>query len=120
MKKYNIDHLLQNGLKEEMMSIKMSHNLKESILEHTIMKQKSRYEKFFEFLNRTVEVPISYVCTVCIVIFISSTLSAFIVTDSMKTDEKLQGYTNIRILNLSGSNIILPKDISEVTSNGKN
>lgn len=120
LKKDTMDFSFQDGLKEEMINIKMSYNLRESILHSTIKKPKSIYEKFSEVLNRTVEIPIFYICTVSILIFISSTLSTFIVTDNMKMHKKLQGYTNIRVLNISGSNVILPKDIREVTSDEKN
>lgn len=115
-----MDCLLQDKLKEEMLSVKMSHTLRESILERTTKKPQSVYEKLSNLLNRTVEIPVSFACTVCIVIFITSTLSTFIVTDSMKTNKKLQGYTSIRVLNISGSNVILPKDMSEVISNEEN
>ncbi|MBZ9686579.1 hypothetical protein G9F72_009590 [Clostridium estertheticum] len=115
-----IDYTLQNELKGELITVEMSHNLKKSIMECTINKPKNLYEKFSEFLNRTIEIPVSYICTVCFVIFISSTLSTFIVTESMKMDKKLQGYTNIRVLNISGSSVILPKDISEVIDNDEN
>jgi hypothetical protein len=120
MKKSNIDYLLQDRLKEEIKNVKMSHNLKQIILDNTINHRKSIFEKFLRFFNRTVEIPVSYLCTACVVIFISSTLSTFIVTDNMKADKNIQGYTNIRVLNISGSNVILPKDISEVTYNEEN
>lgn len=120
MKRDNWDYLLQNELNEEMHDIKMSSALKESIIQNTIKKPKNLYERLFQFLNRSVEIPVSYALAVCIVIVVSSTLSTFIVTDSMKTDKALQGYSNIRVLNISGSNVILPNDISEVTGNEKN
>ncbi|MGH4123657.1 MAG: hypothetical protein ACREV6_12090 [Clostridium sp.] len=112
--KNDMDYLLQHGLQEEMFDVKMSATLREIIMKSTIKQPKSLYEKFYMFLNRTLEIPVSYVCTVCFVIFFCSTLSTFIVTDNMKTDKKLQGYTNIRVMNISGSSVILPKDISEV------
>jgi hypothetical protein len=120
LKKGTMDCLVQDSLKDEIIKVKMSSNLRNSILERTTKKPKSPAEKLSNFLNKTVEIPISYVCTVCIIIFISSTLSTFIVTDNMKTNKKLQGYTNIRVLNISGSNVILPKNIGEVTSNEEN
>jgi hypothetical protein len=115
-----MDFLLQDKLKEEMINVKMSHNLKESILESTIKKPKSLHEKFLKILNSTLEIPVSYACIACFIIITCSTLSTFIVTDNMKMDKELQGYTNIRVLNISGSNVILPRDISEVTDNEKN
>lgn len=116
MKSYKIN-LLHDELNQEMSNVKMSLNLKESIIKNTIKQPKTLHEKFSRFLNRTVEIPFSFAFAVCFVIFISSTLSTFIVTDSMKTDKKLQGYTNIRVLNISGSNVILLKDTSEVIRN---
>lgn len=118
--KNTMDLLLQDELKKTMLSVKTSHNLRESILEHTTKKPQSLYEKLSNFLNKTVEIPVSFAYTFCIVLFISSTLSTFIVTDSMKTNKKLQGYTSIRVLSISGSNVILPKDMSEVISNEEN
>ena len=114
------DLLLQEDLLEELFDVKMSHNLKQSIMQCTIEKPKTLHEKFSGFLNRTIEIPVSYICTVFLIVFISSTLSTFIVTNNMKTDKKLQGYTNFRVLSISGSNVILPKDISEVIKHYEN
>ena len=119
-KRNTMDYLLQDRLKEDMSNVRMSHSLKESIMGNTIKKPMSLYEKFSRLLNSTVEISVSHVCTVCFVIFISSTLSTFIVTDSMKMNKNLQGYSNIRVLNISGSNVILPKGIGEVINNEKN
>ncbi len=119
-KRSNMDYCLQDRLKEEMCNVKMSYKLRDGIMESTTKKPKSLYEKFSQFLNSTIEIPVSYVCTVFVVIVISSTLSTFIVTDSMKMNKNLQGYSNIRVLNISGSNVILPKGIGEVISNEKN
>ena len=115
-----MDSTLQNRLKEEMTNVTMSSKLKQNILEHTIKRPQSIYYKFIKFLNSSVEIPISYVFTICSVIFICSTLSTFIVTDNMKMNKSLQGYTSIRVLKISGSSIILPKDISEVLGNEEN
>ena len=119
-KKNEMDFLLHDELQEELTNVKMSYNLKQSIMECTIKKPKTLYEKLHQFLNRTIEVPVSYIFTFCLAIFISSTLSTFIITDSMRMDKKLQGYTNIRILNISGSSVILPKEINEVIEHDEN
>jgi len=119
-KKNAMDLLLHDELQEELMVVKMSHNLKQNIMQCTIEKPKTFYGKVCTFLNGTIEIPVSYVCSIFLVIFISSTLSTFIITDAMKMDKKLQGYTNIRVLNISGNTVILPKNISEVIKHYEN
>ncbi|MGV8983486.1 hypothetical protein [Clostridium sp.] len=120
LKKSTEDCLLHDELNQEMSNVIMSTNLKENIIKNTIKQPNTLYENFSQFLNKTVEIPFSFAITVCFVIFISSTLSTFIVTDSMKMDKKLQGYTNIRVMNISGTNVILPKDTSEVIDHFEN
>lgn len=116
-KENTVDSLLHDRLNQEMSNVKMSLNLKESIIKNTIKRRTTLYEKFSQFLNIKIEISVSFAITACFVIVISSALSTFIVTDSMKMDRKLQGYTNIRVLSISGSNVILPKDTSEVIDN---
>ncbi len=114
------DLLLQEKLQEELSYVKISHILKQNIIQCTIEKPKNLSGKFSQFLNRTIEIPVSYICTVFLIVLISSTLSTFIVTNNMKMDKTLQGYTNIRVISISGSNVILPKDISEVIKHYEN
>jgi hypothetical protein len=101
-----LDRSIRENMEKSLISINMSQNLKESIKKETIYKEKSLFKKISIFMNRTVEIPTSLIAAVCITVVIGLS-SSFIITDKMKDDKSIQGYSNIKVLQDMGSTIII-------------
>jgi hypothetical protein len=113
------DFRISENLREELENVKFDHSLKMNILDNTINRKKNILEKITDFMNKTIEIPIGGIVTVCfIAVVLSSSLS--VVTSNMKNNRDIMGYSNIKIVQINGSNIIIPNTQCEVDLNEKN
>jgi len=96
---------VSESLKEEVADIKMSSLLKESIKKNTV-KNKSLYRKFRDLMNTTIEIPVPSAVAVCVLICLF-TFSTFRVTESMKKDKSIRGYTSVRIIRVGNMDILI-------------
>lgn len=106
MNKEPFDIIIEQKLKKELLEIKVSKKLKENIKNHTIYKHKSLLEKFIDFMNKTVEIPVAAAAAVCLAVCLG-VLSSFIITDGMKQDKTLIAYSDSKMISMDGSYVIV-------------
>lgn len=111
MEKDRLDSLIGEELKRDVCRIRMSESLKDSIREKTIKKNKSFYSRFKSLMNTTIEIPVPSVMAACILICFLA-VSTFTVTDSMKKDKSIQGYTSIKVVRIGGMDVYMDNEDS--------
>lgn len=109
MERDKFDLELHKRLKDEVEDIKITSSLRDSILKNTIMKKRSPYERFKRAMNTTIEIPVPSAMAVCLVVFFFA-FTVFRVTDVMKKDESIKGYTSVRTVEIGGVQVIVDKD----------
>ena len=106
MVKDKFDVFVRGGLREETKKIVMSASLKNRIIKRTVEKPNTFYDKFRKFMNTTIVIPLPSALAICLIMIVF-TFSAFRVTDSMKKDKSILGYSSIKIVKMGGIDVIV-------------
>lgn len=106
MEKDKLDMLIEEKLKEEFRDVKMSHSLKDSIRKNAARQNNSLYKRFKVFMNRTIEIPIPSAMAVCVIVAFLG-FGTFTVTEDMKRDKSIKGYTDVKVMRLAGMDIYM-------------
>jgi hypothetical protein len=115
-----VDDFIKNKLQNEMEPIKMSSALKKNIIQNTVNRREKLSEKICNLMNKTIEIPVSYTVAACFILFLAVISPSMIITNNMKHDQSIQGYSDVEILRMNGSDVLIPKNLCEVSINEKN
>jgi len=116
MEKDKLDELIRESLMEEVHNIKMSSSLRENIRKNTMKSKLSLYGRFKRVMNTTIEIPVPSIMAACLLVFFIG-FSTFRVTDTMKKDKSILGYTSVKVIKIGGADVYM--DNGGGVNNGK-
>lgn len=109
--------LIKDSLEEEVVNIKMSSSLKENIRKNTMKKRSGFFEKLRRLLNQPIEAPLPAIIAVS-VLFLLLMPFFFIVTDNMKKDKAIFGYTSIKIVKIGATDVLIDQTSDMIAGGG--
>lgn len=102
--RYFDEHIYEK-LSEDFSDVQMSLELENRILNSTILKKSSILERFKNFLEKEIEIPVSAIAlsTIAITIII---VNPFIVTENMKKANGMMIASKVNVISLDGSGYV--------------
>jgi hypothetical protein len=106
MKDDRLGALIREGLREEAKDVTMSSSLKNRIIKNTIENPQTFYQRFVKVMNTTIDIPLPSALAACLLI-LSISFSSFWVTNEMKRDKSIQGYTSIKVIKIGPCDVYI-------------
>lgn len=118
MEKDKLDIAIGECLRDELKDIKMSSNLKDSITKETV-RNKTLKRRLKDLMDMTIDIPIPSAVAACVILCFF-TFSTFNVTENMKKDKSIHGYTSVRTIKVGNMNITVENENGGAVNEKKN